>query len=103
MRFLCMAIMHMAIPLMPVPRVVIPCMAHDKLHETCMFYVVLRTYVCMQLSNTAAYTQLCGLSIGLAITRFQVQCPVPSVVVAAVSLSNELYSHCSSPPSCING
>ena len=47
--------------------------------------------------------QLCGLSIGLTIARSQVRCSAPSVAVAVVSLSKELYSHCSSKPSCING
>ena len=47
--------------------------------------------------------RLCGLSIGLVIARSQVRCPVPSVAVTVVSLSKELYSHCSSQPSCING
>ena len=55
------------------------------------------------INDNKVAAQLCGLSVGLAIARFQVQCPVPSVVVAVVSLSKELYSHCSSPPSCING
>ena len=41
-----------------------------------------------------------GLSIDLEIKRFQVQC---SAGAAVISLSKELYSHCSSPPSCING
>ena len=33
------------------------------------------------------------------IERSQVQCPAAAVV----SLNKEIYSHCSSPPSCING
>ena len=53
-------------------------------------------------SNREA-VQLCGWDIGLAIARSQVQCPVVSVAVTVVPLSKELYSHCSSPPSCING
>ena len=43
----------------------------------------------------------CGLSIGLVITRSQVQCLDLSVVVAVDSLGMKLYSHCSSPPGCI--
>ena len=42
----------------------------------------------------------CVSSVGLPITRSLVQCPTAAVVV---SLSKELYSYCSSPPSCING
>ena len=38
---------------------------------------------------------------GLLTERFPVQCS--AAVVAIVSLSKELHSHCSSPPSCING
>ena len=39
------------------------------------------------------------------IVRSQAQCPVLSVTVGVVSLqlSKELYSHCSTPLSCING
>ena len=42
-------------------------------------------------------------AVGTLAWRSQVQCPVVSVAVTVVSLSKELYSHCSSLPSCING
>ena len=51
---------------------------------------------------TGEAVRLCGWDIGLAIARSRVQCPVVSVAVTVVSLSKELYSHCSSLPSCIN-
>ena len=37
--------------------------------------------------------------LALLIERSQVQCPAAAVV----SLNEEPYSHCSSPPSCTNG
>jgi len=39
------------------------------------------------------------LGFGLPIKRFPVGCPAAAIV----SLNKELYSHCSSLPSCING
>ena len=58
------------------------------------------TYACCYIMHAV---QLCGWDIGLEITRSQAQCPVVSVAVTVFSLSKELYSHCSSPTSCING
>ena len=69
---------------------------------------VTRTYVCPCAYVTSLDFNLrllyhCGWDIGLAIERSRVQCQVVSVAVTVVSLSKELYSHCSSLPSCING
>ena len=54
----------------------------------------------MYLSVAACGAALSSLMVyGLVIERSQVQCSAGVVV----SLSKELYSHCSSPPSCVTG
>ena len=69
---------------------------HVCVWRVCVCVVHVCVYVCMWGGGAAVP---CGYSISLLIERSHVRCPAAAVV----SSSKELYSHCSSPLSCING